>query len=299
MKIIIPVSERDITLATALSELLVLQGGLGAHHGVLLTAPNVTSRDGEIASNLQKAFGTFTRVPLQGGITEVGGPQHPFQPHVYAANQMFQSAVRWLANTNNQEEWYWFEADNVPLNERWADELARDYLTSIALRRPFMGKVLPLAIYENKEGVVTIKEDPAQPYMMGSGIYPPRLEQYSQLWKSAKSLPWDVSCQWEIIPKATDTPKIVHNHSTKEYTEIEPNKFICKLVAQPSRSKTEITIPEEALVFHGCKDTSLLDLVKSEYSNNNESSFMDVVKSSFGQKSKSVVEKEEAKKKTK
>lgn len=283
MKIIIPVSERDITLATALSELLVLQGGLGAHHGILLTAPNVTSRDGEIASNLQKAFGTFTRVPLEGGITEVGGPQHPFQPHVYAANQMFQSAVRWLASTNNQEEWYWFEADNVPLKERWADELSRDYLNSIALRRPFLGKVLPLAIYENKEGVVTIREDAAQPYMMGSGIYPARFDNYSQLWKSAKSIPWDVSCQWEVTPKATDTNKIVHNHSTKEYKQTEGNKYSCKLVSEPSRSKTDITIPEDALVFHGCKDTSLLDIVKS----------------SFGQKSKSVVEKEEVKKKTK
>lgn len=280
MKIIIPVSERDITLATALSELLVLQGGLGAHHGVLLTAPNVTSRDGEIASNLQRAFGKFTRVPLEGGITEVGGPQHPFQPHVYAANQMFQSAVRYLANTDNQEEWYWFEADNVPLKERWADELSRDYLTSIALKRPFMGKVLPLAIYENKEGVVTIKEDAAQPYMMGSGIYPARFDRYSQLWKSAKSIPWDVSCQWEIVPKVTDTPKLLHNHSTKEYKKLDSNTFSCNLVAMPSRSKTEVTIPDEALVFHGCKDTSLVDIVKS----------------SIGQKSKSVVEKEIVKK---
>lgn len=280
MKIIIPVSERDITLATALSELLVLQGGLGAHHGVLLTAPNVTSRDGEIASNLQRAFGKFTRVPLEGGITEVGGPQHPFQPHVYAANQMFQSAVRYLANTDNQEEWYWFEADNVPLKERWADELSRDYLTSIALKRPFMGKVLPLAIYENKEGVVTIKEDIAQPYMMGSGIYPARFDRYSQLWKSAKSIPWDVSCQWEIVPKVTDTPKLLHNHSTKEYKKLDSNTFSCNLVAMPSRSKTEVTIPDEALVFHGCKDTSLVDIVKS----------------SIGQKSKSVVEKEIVKK---
>lgn len=283
MKIIIPVSERDLTLATALSELLVLQGGLGAHHGVLLTAPNVTSRDGEIASNLQKAFGTFTRVPLEGGITEVGGPQHPFQPHVYAANQMFQSAVRYLASINNQDEWYWFEADNVPLNERWADELARDYLTSTALRRPFLGKVLPLAIYENKEGSVTIREDAAQPYLMGSAIYPPRVEQYSQLWKAAKSIPWDVTCQWEFVPKSTDTPKLVHNHSTKEYKQVDKNKYTCKLVAEPSRSKTEVVIPDEALVFHGCKDTSLIDIVKS----------------SFGQKGKSVVEKEEVKKKSK
>jgi hypothetical protein len=289
MKIIIPVSERDLSLATALSELLVQQGGLGAHHGVLLTAPNVTARDGEIASNLQKAFGTFTRVPLEGGITEVGGPQHPFQPHVFAANQMFQSAVRWLANIDNRDEWYWFEADNVPLSERWADELARDYFNSMALKRPFLGKVLPLAIYENKEGSVTIREDEAQPYMMGSGIYPPRFEQYSQLWKSAKSIPWDVTCQWEIVPKATATDKIMHNHSTKAYKVIEDNKLSCQLVSEPSRSKTEITIPEGTLVFHGCKDTSLIDIVKEKP--HSLSSIVGMIKGSFGQKSKSVVDK--------
>lgn len=265
MKIIIPVSERDLALATALSELLLLQGGLGAHHGVLLTAPNVTSRDGEIASNLQRAFGTFTRVALEGGINENGGSKNSFQPHVYAANQMFQSAVRWLSKTNNMDEWYWFEADNVPLKERWADELSRDYLNSVSMRRPFMGKVLPLVIYENKEGTVTLKEDPSQPYMMGSGIYPARLEKYSLLWDVPKSIPWDVTCKWEIVPNATDTPKIVHNHSTKEYKKGDKNNYTCKLVAEPSRSKTEIVIPDEALVFHGCKDTSLIDIVKSSY----------------------------------
>lgn len=265
MKIIIPVSERDLALATALSELLVLQGGLGAHHGILLTAPNVTSKDGEIASNLQKAFGTFTRIPLAGGITEVGGPQHPFQPHVYAANQMFQTAVRWLANSNNTDEWYWFEADNVPLKERWADELSRDYLNSVAIKRPFLGKILPLAIYENKEGTITIREDAAEPYMMGSGIYPPRFDAYSQLWDKAKSIPWDVTCKWEITPRATDTNKILHNHSTKEYKKLDNNTYQCKLVSQPSRSKTEVVIPEETLVVHGCKDTSLIDIVKSSY----------------------------------
>jgi hypothetical protein len=146
--------------------------------------------------------------------------------------------------------------------------------------------VLPLAIYENKEGSVTIREDAAQPYMMGSGIYPPRFEQYSQLWKSAKSIPWDVTCQWEIVPKATATEKIVHNHSTKGYKEVEKGKFTCQLVSEPSRSKTEIKITDDALVFHGCKDTSLIDIVKSSLTQS-------------GQKTKSVVEKEEVKKKIK
>lgn len=263
MKIVIPVSERDITLAEALSELLVIQGGLGAHKCLLITAPNITHRDGKIASNLQKAFGEFERLPLDGGITEVGAPNNPYQPHVFAANQMFQMAVRHMAKIDNRDEWYWFEADNVPLTEKWADELSRDYLTSIALKRPFMGKILPLAIFNNNEGKITMTEDAAQPYMMGSGIYPPRVEQYSQLWKSAKSIPWDVTMQWEISPKCTNTDKIIHNHSTKGYKFVNPNKLTCELVSQPSRSKTEIEIPDNALVFHGCKDTSLIEIVKS------------------------------------
>jgi hypothetical protein len=262
MKIIIPVSQRDLKLAESLSELLLEQGGLGAHHGVLLTAPNCTALDGTIASNLQKAFGTFTRLALEGGITEVGAPANPFQPYVYAANQMFQTAVRWLASTNNQDEFYWFEADNVPLRKGWADEFSKDYMMSVAMKRPFLGKVLPLAIFNNNNGEITIKDDPEQPYMMGSGIYPARVDQFSQLWKLAKSLPWDTTMQWEVVPRCTPTDKIIHNHSTKDY-KVADGQLTCSFATEPSRSTKTPIIPKEALVFHGCKDDSLIKIISS------------------------------------
>ena len=263
MKIVHPVSERDLALATAQSELIKKLGHLAAHHGILLLAPSVRSKADEIKNNLQSVYGTFEVIALEGGITEVGGSSNPFQPHVVAANQMFKSIVSHFIKTNNDKEFFWMEADVCPLNDRWGDELQRDYLTSIAFGKPFLGSVVSgVDFSRDQDGKVVLKEDPAAPFMVGAGLYPARVDRYSGLWKTAINTPWDALMRWEVKNAGvTNSPKIVHNHSTRNYKVVGKNEMACEILAQPSRSKTTLTIPEEALLVHGCKDTSLVDIV--------------------------------------
>lgn len=263
MKIVHPVSERDLSLATAQSELLLKFGHLAAHTGVLLLAPSVASKADAIQNNLKQAYGQFELVQLAGGITEVGGSQNPFQPHVVAANQMFKSIVKHFIATDNDKEWFWMEADVCPLQDRWADELQRDYLTSIAFGKPFLGSVVAgVEFTRDAEGEFVIREDPASPFMVGAGLYPARVDRYSALWKTALNTPWDALMRWEVkLAGCTNSTKIVHNHSTRNYKLVGKNELTCEILSRPSRSKTEISLPPEALLLHGCKDLSLTSII--------------------------------------
>lgn len=256
MKIVIAISERDLALAAAQSELILKQGGVASHQCLLVVAPGIDHQDGVIASNLQRAFGRFERFVVDNIL-----PSDPnaIQPHVGYANQMFQATNRYLARTNNNSEWYWFEPDCIPLHERWADELSRDYSASLARKKIYLGKFVPKCDYVRTPEGLVLKVLPDQNYMVGSGIYPARSR--NGLWSQAKSTPWDVLMQWETTHRGTNTDKIIHNHSTAGYQVVAPGVVSCQTTTSPTRSVTQIEIPPTALVFHGCKDTSLIELV--------------------------------------
>jgi hypothetical protein len=258
MKIVIPVSERDLELAEAQSQLIHDLGGVSTHSCLLVVVPKISHRDGKIAQNLQKAFGSFSRFIVP-NVQELGGPPNKYQPHVWAANQMFAKTVQHLQSTNNKDEWYWLEPDCVPLDERWADELGRDYLSAAATNRPFMGRFIQKVVLSEGQ----LKAKPGETYMVGSGIYPPNLSAYSQLWAHAKSVPFDVLMQWETSKRSTPTEKILHNHATGNYKVDKEGNATCDALLTPTRSLTKLTIPPTALVFHGCKDTSLIDWVRA------------------------------------
>lgn len=263
MKIVIAVSERDLELAEAQSNLLLKQGGLSQHTCLLVTAPSIPSFDTKnIVNNLQKAFGSFEHLKLEGAVQEKGH-SNPDVARIIAKNHMFQATVRHLDATGNSIEWYWFEPDCVPLTERWADEIARDYLMSSVSGRVFMGKTLFKAELQNKNGENVIKEYPDQPYMMKSGVYPPTLSRYSTLWSTARTIPWELSMQWETARTHTDLGKVAHNPNTVKYEKTGPGQLSCTVLGQYTRAKNTTNITPDQLVFHGCKDTTIIDMVLS------------------------------------
>lgn len=269
MKVVIAVNKKDIAQAERLSELFLHQGGLKGHSCVLIPAPSVAAISNHLYENLTKAFGACARhVPAS--ISEHQGA-------TLAANQMWQAAVRYMRDTQNVEEWYWFEPDCVPLNERWADEIARDYLHAQAQRKFFLGKLVQLATPQS-DGTMDIDGSPNGTYMVGTGVYPARLDAFrpqrslppSPLWSLAKQTPWDVLTRLEVVPNAAPTEKIFHNWGTKNYKYHGDGKFTCDLAVTPTRSTSEFTIPPTTLVIHGCKDTSLIDILMEDiYPNGN------------------------------
>jgi hypothetical protein len=265
MKIVIPVSEADLGLAIKQSELIKTLGGVSLHNAVLLVAPSISNREEveQIYRNLNSAFNKVELVRLPS--TQVDEVRRINNTSIYQSNQMFQCAVKYLARTNNKEEWFWFEADCTPLKERWADELARDYLSVAAKQEKFLGVRVPRVQYvAQPDGTLTcvIPDVEKEPMMVGAGIYPPRLDLETEEWKYAKSIPFDFALGDFVFPRRGQiTAKIVHNHGTKNYATTDGTHFTCKVVGGSPLSKEEITLHAEALVLHGCKDSSVMDFV--------------------------------------
>lgn len=274
MRIAIAVNKHDLQLAEAQSELIKKQGGLAAHQVILFVSREVSHLDGDICNNYKKTAGRFERVVLNIGKDRSHFENHMF-PHVPLANLTFQAAFRHLLKTPSNEEVYWFEPDCVPLDERWADEFSRDYLHAQAMRRFFLGRFLPrvnvVTRTDRKTGEVTreLVPAPGETYMMGSGIYPAKLNQYSALWDKALINPWDATMQWETTRAGENTNKILHNHATTNYKvgalgdRKTPTVLTCDVINDFAHSNEELHVPYDALVIHGCKDTSLIDLVAS------------------------------------
>jgi hypothetical protein len=265
MKIVIPVSEPDLQLALKQSELIKALGGVSLHTAILMVAPSIANHEEveTIYKNLKSSFKQVDLVRLT--VNQVDEVMRIRKTNIYQANQMFQNAVKYLAKKDNQEEWFWFEADCTPLKERWLDELARDYLSVAAKQQKFLGVRIPRVQYQEKpDGTLAtiIPDVEKQAMMVGAGIYPPRLDKETEEWKYAKSIPFDFALGNFVYPKRGQiTPKILHNHGTAKYATTDGEHFTCEVVGGSPLSKKEITIHDDALVFHGCKDTSLIDTV--------------------------------------
>ena len=260
MKIVIPVSNRDLHLAEAQSELLSKQGGLAAHEALIVHPYAMEFKLGPLLSNLKNVFSKVEVVELPFA-DEDDNINHP-QPHVINANMMFKHTVMHLQTTGNAVEWFWFEPDCAPLVEGWADAFVRQYRTAVGQGKQYLGKILPGADFRKEGKVWKIVEDPTQQFMVGAGIYPYNLADVAKTWKHAGQVPFDRYMQWEVIPHAQNTDSIVHNHGTQNYEVSKDGKSLtCELASTPSRSSKTLTLPPEALVVHGCKDTSLIKLI--------------------------------------
>jgi hypothetical protein len=81
--------------------------------------------------------------------------------------------------------------------------------------------------------------------------------------------PWDGVMQWETMRLGMNTEKILHNHATKNYVVQTPGSdkqaavLTCDVINEFGHSNTEISIPPGSLVLHGCKDTSLIDIIST------------------------------------
>ena len=272
MKIVIAVCKKDLPLAESQAQLIKKLGGLQAHSCLLVVAPEANRLEGKLADTLASAFPRFERHILQGGVrepSEADRINHP-QPHVLPANQMFQATVKHLIATGNKEEWFWMEPDCTPLNDRWADELTRDYLTANAFKKVFLGPLAPRTEFiRNAKGGWELKVHQGQTFMVGTSVYPPNLNQHSGLWSQAKATPWDALMQWETAKLGQETRKIVHNHGTANYKVAEPmlpgkdGVLSCEVVNPWGISTETLRIPADALIIHGCKDDTLINLVSS------------------------------------
>jgi hypothetical protein len=176
----------------------------------------------------------------------------PLGPNAY-----FRSTVSHLFSGGLlNQAWYWFELDNTPLKQGWADILQTEYNLSKSL---FMGVKHP-TYYTDPDRKLVIKGY----HMAGTGIYPPDFTNRCNLWRYEEGVAFDVWIQWEVLPHLTDTQLIQHNWQTGNYRR-EKDVIICDSLKDPH---PEIIynkpLREDAVVLHGCKDGSLAELILAD-----------------------------------
>ena len=150
------------------------------------------------------------------------------------ANWMWQSVARELAN--QKLPWLWWEPDATPLCPKWLDILADAYKSG---KRPFAGAVTRLNEFT---------------YMAGVAIYPPNTPERCSHALFARTEAFDVvaGVRDGILRQTHDISSLIAHTSS-----INNTHFTCQ-------ADVEKHVPEGAVLFHKCKDGSLLDVLQGK-----------------------------------
>jgi Glycosyltransferase len=148
-----------------------------------------------------------------------GDPNWP-----YPQNWAWQSTARYLAKQNS--DWLWWEADSVPLRKGWLQTLQE---AKEDCAKPFMGCVM-----SEWDG-----------HLNGVAIYPPDVHNYTINGLLCRSHPFDVVMCNDVRHHAAHTPLIQHVISSEG----------CSF---PTIESVSRLVSDQAVLFHRCKDGSLI-----------------------------------------
>lgn len=258
MLIVLPFCQLDYKLAIALAKYLQYLGPYKQHEFLLVCPPE----DSGYLEEMQEAVGDqFARVsvltPRGLRVAWPGGP-----------NTMFFTIANHVAANVDCTCWYMFEPDNTPVKPGWANTLANEYART---GRPFMGVVHP-TYWKRPNG--TWYQDGI--HLNGSAIYPKNCPAYSRLFRTIPhaNIPWDVYWQWDIASYAAST-NLIHfewrsfNYRRDKQTGEINGERVKGLL--PSNLNNPIPLRPDAVVHHGCKDGSLLNIMRGLFTARKES----------------------------
>lgn len=164
-------------------------------------------------------------------LKERGWPQAP--------NLVFQMIARHMQGIGRP--WLWLEPDAIPIKPDWLNVLKAEYLRA---RRPFMGAIVP-----------------QMGHMNGVGIYPANTPELIPTGMRATSGAWDTEMRQDMIGKCHDAGHLIqhcwgiHNGCAHPHTGDLPH----------FRSRDDVNkwLLPSAVLFHRCKDGSLIDQLQS------------------------------------
>ena len=174
-------------------------------------------------------------------------------------NFYWKQTIEYLKSKDNKLQWFWMELDCIPLKPNWADVLEEEYYKQ---GKFCLGTVQDTNTITKDMYRITIAK-----HLQGTAVYPPRVDEICSIWQYVDQLPtaFDVVTQWEIMPHTADTKLIQQGFRTWKY-KIHHNPFKIQgedngdLGGAVSYNKP---LDPEAVIHHGCKDTSLADIVTS------------------------------------
>lgn len=259
MLLTVPVSVADHGLIPNLIKAISLFPP-GDNHDLLIIG---TERNQESMGELEKGIGSWFR-QSRVHVTStnpacLGWPRE--------GNYVFQQAAHFIIqNYPAQNGFLWFELDCTPLSKNWLSTLSDEYYrdAEVATRagtvaRRYMG--VKQRTYETLAGELVSVEESGY-HMAPCGIYP------NDLAASVKTLmaitaigrPFVEHIQWYVTQNLNETNLIQNNWRTGNYRK-EGGDIVCDSKVDygfGTKFNNPIT---DAVLVHGCKDGSLLELV--------------------------------------
>jgi len=160
-----------------------------------------------------------------------GDPKWP-QPQNWA----WQSTARSSVFRTHPLPWLWWEADSTPVRKGWVDMIRCEYEQG---KKPFMG-------------CVTDPINGNQPHMNGVGVYPPNIAEYSTNAMLCRAAPFDIVI-WPDIQGRTHYA----NHIIQHHCRVNGDS-----THFPDHASVEEIVQPGVVLFHRCKDGSLIDRLR-------------------------------------
>jgi len=148
-------------------------------------------------------------------------------------NWAWQSTARSLAKFG--QPWLWWEADSTPIRKGWVEEIRKQYAYA---NMPFMGYVTD--------------QNGTEPHMAGVGVYPPEVARYSINAMLCRAMPFDVMLARDTLTQTHKANHLIqhHVHENGDSTHF------------PTSASVDDIIQPGVVLFHRCKDGSLIDRLR-------------------------------------
>jgi hypothetical protein len=158
-----------------------------------------------------------------------------------ACNVTFSSTAQHI-QAELHRPWLWFEADCVPVKPNWLPSLWLEYQNC---GQPVMGPVIPEAGHMN-----------------GTAIYPANFANLSPRAMCASDVSWDTSMTPDLVGRTHDCSRIFCHRWGMVNGTLHPSQGPPAHFSTPG--SVDLWIPPDAVLFHRCKDGSLIDQLRAK-----------------------------------
>jgi hypothetical protein len=227
MLVLFPFSHRDFDAAKKLAQWVAeLDPQMPSHQALLVASSQVTEAQvRELHAILRPAFGVVHAM-RQNSPDESGWPK--------ACNALFRTGAAYVRE-RLKTFFFWCEPDCIPLRSGWLNALEEEYRRA---HKPFMGVVW----------------DKPFRHMSGCAVYPHNIEAHNPAMLQFSVEPWDCVRPELVLPKCHSTNLLMH-----EWGDVATNTPW----TFPDAQSLERIRPE-AVLFHRCKDGSLIDRLREQ-----------------------------------
>jgi hypothetical protein len=156
-------------------------------------------------------------------------------------NVAFRHAANYVA-AFGRTSWLWMEPDAIPLKPQWLEVLSQEYIKG---GRPFAGPVVP------RRG-----------HMNGTGIYPANTPEYIPRALNRMDSGWDVHMKPEMIRFCHDLAPLYQHVWGVLDRKLDPLNGPSPTFEGNNKHLIS-QIDPSAVIFHRCKDGSLIKLLRN------------------------------------